>query len=167
MTNKRVFSFALAAASLVHTPASHAQATAASNVRVVRWSGVLRPKISNRLDAKTAEVTRYTGGVNLVQPRAEAPDYLRIEINVSSTGGSELMEWALLPARCGSAVMPLLQAADVPPIQVPSGGNGEQSFEVSLKLDPAASYHLDIYHGGHSQNNLVACADLRFQKPGK
>jgi hypothetical protein len=53
-----------------------------------------------------------------------------------------------------------------PLIDISSNGRGEVTAELPLQLSSQGSYHVNVYSGGHRLDNVVTCANLRYQAAG-
>ena len=170
MTMQRGLAIAATLASLGYAGALHAQATSVAPVKPPdrgKWQGTIRSSIVTAGSAGNAEATRYTGNVYIVPSESGREGMFKLELRLSGNRGGESLEWAVSPGRCGSPLLPLIQPNELPPLDVRQGGEAELRFEGAFNLTPNAAYHLDIMRNGHSQANIVACADVKYQKPDK
>ena len=64
--------------------------------------------------------------------------------------------------RCGSKLIMLENANQLPPIETRSGGEGEVRHTVALTMNARHTYQLALFRNGHMQQNMVACANLKY-----
>lgn len=130
------------------------------------WSGPLRPVLFTAARAGSMEA-RYTGEAE-VRPSVNGGDgVFRVMVRVSSNRGAEIMEWGISLGRCGSKLIHLVPVNQLPQIMVHGGGDGDVDFEGPFNLDTNSSFQLGVFSGGHLQQNMVTCADLKYKPPGK
>jgi hypothetical protein len=130
------------------------------------WSGPLRPVLFTAARAGSMDA-RYTGEVE-VRPSVDGGDgVFRVMIRVSSNRGAESMEWGISFGRCGSKLIHLVPVNQLPEIMVHGGGDGDVDFEGPFNLDTNRSFQLGVFSGGHLQQNMVTCANLKYKPPGK
>jgi hypothetical protein len=142
--------------------AQHAEEPA---VPFVRWYGDFRPMLMTQsIRLAAGNPGRYTGNVDVTLSRYDALVLYRVDIEVSSNSGAETLEWGVSRGRCGSKLIMLEDANQLPPIMMHAGGVGEVTHEVGWDLSSDASYQVGIFRGGHLQQNMVACANLKFDR---
>jgi hypothetical protein len=78
----------------------------------------------------------------------------------TNANASEVLSWAIVPGRCGNGAIPVLPAAQFPPLELSNNGSGEvNAAEMQVALPPSA-YHVNVYRGGETLANVIACANL-------
>jgi hypothetical protein len=130
------------------------------------WSGPLRPVLFTAARAGSLQA-RYTGTVEVSPSTTGGDGVFRVTIRVSSNRGTEIMEWGISLGRCGSKLIFLVPANQLPQIMIHGGGDGDVDYEGPFNLDTNSSFQLGVFSGGHLQQNMVTCADLKYKSPGK
>ena len=110
---------------------------------------------------------RYTGTAEVLPSTSGGDGVFRVLVRVSSNRGAEIMEWGISFGRCGSKLIHLVPVNQLPQIMVHGGGDGDVDFEGPFNLDTNSSFQLGVFSGGHLQQNMVTCADLKYKRPGK
>lgn len=82
------------------------------------------------------------------------------------TNAATQLRWALLPGRCGSGSLPLIGFDQFPLLEVSTSGRAELETDLPLSLTVNGSYHINAYVGGSQLDNVVTCANLRYQAAG-
>jgi len=150
----------LMAAGLAREAAAQGEVTA-QVVSIGRWRGTMRGQtISSAGDA-----TRYSGTVEVMPIFGGRDGEVRIRIVLSANSDAGDLEWSISPGRCGSKFQFLLSPSNVPPLVVRSGGTAELQHEAILSLNTQANYQVPVFRGGHLQQSMVACANLKFEMP--
>jgi len=152
---------------------------AAAQAVVGKWTGSFRPgtmtgSIGGTLTNvpmgtivsstnTTGAPGRYSGTVAISPSLDDTPGKYRIEVRVSSNfNSSETLEWGVSSGRCGSKLIMLAASNLLPPIEMRSGGTGEVNEVTSLPLTSKGAFHVVLFKGGHLQQDVVACANLKF-----
>lgn len=116
---------------------------------------------------------RYSGAVDVSPSEKGGAGNWKVEIKLSTMGSSSMgsmtnaLQWSLSPGRCGSRVQFLVPPTELPQLELRSGGNAEVTWEGAITLAPSGSYQLMIYGRGLREQDIVACANLRFSAPKK
>jgi hypothetical protein len=116
------------------------------------------------------DASKMSGTVN-VTPHAVTRGVFKVEIRLSTMGSSPtasstgLLQWSISPGRCGSRVQFLVPPSEVTPLEVRSGGNAELIWEGRIPLAGDGSYQLMIYDRGFREQDIVGCANLRYNRP--
>jgi hypothetical protein len=138
---------------------------------VGRWSGSFRPgtMVGNISGATTGGMSgtgaqgRYTGNIDIIPSESAAPGAYRFNLTVSSNvNNPETLEWGISNGRCGSKLIMLVGSNSFPTIEMRSGGTGDVSTEVAMQFSAKGQFQAVIFKGGHLQQNIVACANLKF-----
>jgi hypothetical protein len=170
MTIHRRLAIAAAFTAVGWASLSHAHAQKEAPVgppKLGRWSGNIRTSLVTVSNSGNAEQTRYSGKVDVAPSENGREGVMKLEVRLSSNKGSEALEWAMSPGRCGSPLLPLVPPSEVPPLEVRPGGDADLRYEGPLNMTANGTYHFDVLRNGHSQANIVACADVKYQKPDK
>jgi hypothetical protein len=61
----------------------------------------------------------------------------------------------------------LVGSNSFPTIEMRSGGTGDVSTEVAMQFSAKGQFQAVIFKGGHLQQNVVACANLKFDERRK
>lgn len=89
----------------------------------------------------------------------------RINLSLSGPKGNMLVNWALVPGRCGTARAPVLPINDFQPLELPTSARGDLSVSVPYAFPTDGDYHVAIYSGNRAQlTDVVACATLSLKK---
>ena len=119
---------------------------------------------------RVSDATRFSGTVALTPSAARAGAY-KVEIRISSTNAASataILQWSISPGRCGSRLQFLVPPTEVTPLEVRSGGNAEVTWEGPLNLSPSGSYQLVVFGGGGvREQDILACGNLKYDKPKK
>ena len=127
------------------------------------WSGQFR-SVQMTQDSRNAGgyVGRITGTVNL-QPRRESGIlFYDVVIQISTNSPGDQLEWGVSLGRCGSKLIMVENANQLPSFDTRSGGEGEIRHSVPLDLDAKHTYQVGLFRNGHAQQNMIACANLKY-----
>jgi hypothetical protein len=157
---KSSLSFAALLAVLGSAHVAGAQVSA-QVVSLGRWSGTLRGQTMG----SAGDQSRFSGHVEIM-PLPDRDGQFMVRINLSTGDGAVAdMEWSISPGRCGTKLQLILPPASMPPLEVRSGGTADMQYEGVINLNTQMSYHVPVFQGGQSQQNMVACANLKFETP--
>jgi hypothetical protein len=135
-------------------------ATAAPAVTgAIQYEGQFRPIQQNdgRLGMNTTQ--RIFGSVQVIFRESSGKSSIRLSLTTNANA-SEVLSWAIVPGRCGNGAIPVLPAAQFPPLELSNNGSGEvNAAEMQVALPPSA-YHVNVYRGGETLANVIACANL-------
>ncbi|HEY3287751.1 MAG TPA: hypothetical protein VGJ96_11605 [Gemmatimonadaceae bacterium] len=116
------------------------------------------------------DASRMSGSVNITPSAKEG--VFKVEIRLSTMGASAsssstgILQWSISPGRCGSRVQFLVPPGEAPPLEVRSGGNAEMTWEGRMPLVASeGNYQLMIYDRGFREQDIVGCANLKYNKP--
>ena len=140
--------------------------SAQAAIPVGRWNANIRPMLAPSSGIGSATMRMY-GSVTVTANRAGNPGSWVVEIRLTSDRPSETLLWAIAPGRCQSGAVAQIQANQLPPLEVTANGTAEISTAANLILSPGDSYHLDIFRNGQQQENVVACATLKYSDKNK
>lgn len=129
------------------------------------WSGNFRPS-SSASSAMLAPVTPNRGaGTVTITPLAGTPAQIRIEVSISGAPPTSTLGWAVFGGTCGSPAPIIANASLFPTIPVGSSGDGRVRVDVTVALDPRASYHANVYSTDrvNDMNDVIMCANLNAQ----
>ncbi|MBW7933526.1 MAG: hypothetical protein H3C62_07930 [Gemmatimonadaceae bacterium] len=117
------------------------------------------------------DASKMSGSVTITPSKTSAGTY-KVEIRLSTRGDSPTasstgyLQWSISPGRCGARVQFLVQPSEVSPLDIRSGGNAEVMWEGKLPLTGGeGSYQLMIYDRGVREQDIVGCANLKYNKP--
>ena len=136
------------------------------------WSGSFRPGTMSgsmsRGSSGSGAPGRYSGNINIIPSQSGAPGSYRFSVVVSSNvNNSETLEWGISNGRCGSKLIMLVGSNSFPTIEMRSGGTGDVSTEVAMQFTAKGAFQAVLFKGGHQQQNIVACANLKFSEGRK
>lgn len=140
--------------------------SAQAPIPVGRWSANIRPTLAPSSGIGAATMRMY-GSVNLTANRAGTPGSWMVEIRLTSDRPSESLLWDIAPGHCQSGAVAQIQPNQLPPLEVLANGNADITTAANLLLNPGDSYHLDIFRNGQQQENVVACATLKYSEKKK
>ncbi len=123
------------------------------------WNGSLR-------SVQMGGSGRYSGTAKIAPVPGKPANFRRVELRLSTPGGSGLLEWSVSPGRCGSIIQPLKRAGELPSLEMRSAGNAELMFEGALyDFKGDSTYQLMVFKDGAKEQNMVACANLKYAVP--
>jgi len=159
MTIRTASIFALLAAASLASAQEPAPATVAAPGH---FAGAVRAQSFG--GAKDAN--RFSGNVDITHAASGRAGLYKVAMRLSTSGyggnSSNMLMWSISPGRCGSQVQPLLPPSGLPPIEMRSGGAAELEWEGAIMLAENATYQLVIYDRGMNQQDIVACANLKY-----
>lgn len=141
------------------TPANdRAEAIAAAGTPT-RWQGTFQATQQRTGMAAPTSQNKTTGSIFLAQAGSSRT---RARLIVSTPiQNATILQWALVPGRCGSGNMPLTGVERFPAIEISNNGRGELDMEIPLTLPTTGALHANVYSGGTQLNHVIACANLR------
>ncbi|MBM3908392.1 MAG: hypothetical protein FJ363_10025 [Gemmatimonadetes bacterium] len=116
------------------------------------------------------DASRMSGSVTIT-PSQTRRDLFKVEIRLSTMGSSPtasatgVLQWSISPGRCGARVQFLVPPAETTPLEIHSGGDAEVIWEGRLALAGEANYQLMLYDRGFREQDIVGCANLRYNRP--
>jgi hypothetical protein len=134
---------------------------------IYRWSANIRgtEQRTGRVGAPIR--TRMTGTAHFETSRTDSLRTRAVIFISSETFDRSVVRWALLPGRCGEQRFPLLPFDLFPPIDL-SRGRGSAEVELPVRLEPGASYFVNILVADRLTEEMVtqpafvlACGNLR------
>lgn len=105
---------------------------------------------------------RVFGSAQVIFREASGKASVRFTLTTNSNT-SEILSWAIVPGRCGNGAVPILPAAQFPPLEISNNGAGEINIQELPVVLPAGAYHINVYRGGETLGNVIACANLAPQ----
>jgi hypothetical protein len=146
--------------------------TAGAQVRtdVGSYSGSLRGTQGARGTAmmRASDASRFSGTVEIRPSSTQKLGFYTVKIRITSTGGmaaTTILQWTIAPGRCGARLQPLVQPAEVSPLEVRSGGDADASWEGPINLAPDGSYQLVVFGmSGVREQDVMACGNLKYAK---
>ncbi|HEY2378552.1 MAG TPA: hypothetical protein VGH98_21410 [Gemmatimonadaceae bacterium] len=88
------------------------------------------------------------------------PAQTRIEVSITGAPPNTAVGWAVFGGPCGSPAPIVANQGQFPAISVSSSGDGRARVDISLSLDPKASYHANVYSTDrvNDMNDVIMCA---------
>jgi hypothetical protein len=127
------------------------------------WTGALQPTQQRTGGLAVTGQNKAFGSVK-ISPAAGPLPRMRVALAVGvPTTSSTSLRWAVLPERCGSGDLPLIGFEQFPLIDVNVNGRGQIEADLPLVMSPNSAYHVNVYFGGQQLDNVVTCANLKFQ----
>lgn len=125
----------------------------------IQYDGSFRPIQQYSGAAGMSTQQRIFGNVRVLFRESSGRSVINLSLN-TNIQQSEVLIWAIVPGRCGNGAIPLLPATQFPPLEMSSTGRGEvRSFEMPIAM-PMGAYHANIYRGGETLSNVIACSNL-------
>jgi len=124
----------------------------------IRWQAMLQATHQRTAIVAPMIRNRTTGTIFIAQAGAERA---RVRLAVSTTrhDGSPL-QWAIVPGRCGSNMMPITSVERFPILDIGADGRGELDMELALTMPATGQFHVNVYRGGTQLNNVLTCGNL-------
>ena len=167
MRTLRLAAAVLLAASSLLAPAAQAQDPSVTPELPMlgRWTGQFR-SIQSTSTSRDAggEPGRITGTVTMQPLRESGLDLYEVFISISTTTPNDELEWGISMGRCGSKLIPVEHANQLPRFDTRSGGDGEMRHKLPMSLNAQASYQVGLFRNGHAQQNMIAWSNLRYDE---
>lgn len=142
-------------------PNDRAEAIAATGTPM-RWQAHLKATMQRSGMVVTTVQNKTTGSVFISQA---GQDRIRIRLTVSTSfHDNSPLSWAIIPGRCGSNMMPIAPVERFPVIDVSSNGRGEVDRVLPLTMPASGQFHVNVYRGGTSLENVLTCGNLSRSK---
>lgn len=128
-----------------------------------KWTGNFRSVIMTQ-DIRNAggESGRMSGTVELLPTHESGQDFYNVIIQISTSRAGDQLEWGVSLGRCGSKLIMLEHANQLPGFETRPGGEGEMRHMLALPLDANHTYQVGLFRNGHAQQNMIACANLKY-----
>jgi hypothetical protein len=137
--------------------------TTSSEPAAPHWAGNFQPTQQRTGQLAVTGQNRAFGNVSIGVTQGGNLDRMRVNLSVAvPTSAGNSLRWAVLPERCGSGELPLIGFDQFPLIDVTTSGRGQVTADLPLVMAPASSYHVNVYSGSPSLENVVTCANLKF-----
>jgi len=89
-----------------------------------------------------------------------ANDRTDVTINISGAQAGSTLPWHIHEGKCGDASPPVVgDASAYPPITVGSDGSGTATAHVSVKLNEAKNYIVNVHASPTNLGTIVSCGD--------
>ncbi|MDB4905553.1 MAG: hypothetical protein JWO05_337 [Gemmatimonadetes bacterium] len=159
----------LVAGACASVPKTATQETTGKLAPVNTWTGSFAPMLQSTGGGGQAGsnpgsgTQRLYGSASITATGRDG--YYQVHLSLTSPRGAESLSWSVVPGRCGSGGLPIVQPSNLPPLEMRAAGNGDITAEVPFTLESTGGYHVNIYQGGG--NNLeavIACANMRFAR---
>ena len=131
-----------------------------------RWTGNLQPTQQRSGTLAVTGQNRAFGSVQITNRNEGGLQRMHVALTVAvPTESSSSLRWAVLPERCGSGDLPLIGFEQFPLIELGTNGRGQVEADLPLVLAQNSAYHVNVYKGGQQLDNVITCANLKFE-PG-
>lgn len=128
------------------------------------WSGSFKPAAS-AVNASLAPATPNRGtGTVTVTALATSPARSQVELSIlAGAGAVDQVAWQIFSGACGSPGPSIAGQSQFPPISISSTGDGHIRTEMAFALDPAGTYHVNVYWTprANDMNDVMMCANLQ------
>jgi hypothetical protein len=167
--SRRLFGLAALVAIVSAGQTARAQDSTAVPLGIGSFNGSLRGSGVRGV----TDQTRYSGSIYITPSTTGRPGVYKVEIQLSSSGmnsnssATNQLQWSISPGRCNSRVQFLLPPSELPALELRSGGNAEVKWEGTITLTPMGTYQLMVYDKGLREDDVVACANLKYSAPKK
>lgn len=129
------------------------------------WVGSLQPTQQRAGGLVVTGQTRAFGAVRITPAEGRLRRmHVHLVVALPVTSNTQY-RWAVLPDRCGTGQLPLIGYEQFPLIDLSTNGRGELDVDLPLELEANSSYHVNVYSGGQQLDNVVTCANLKFEPP--
>lgn len=140
-------------------------ATTTNEPAVPSWSGPLQPTQQRTGSVAVTGQIKAFGNVAITQsPGVLQRMHVVLSVAVPTTLPPQ-MRWAVLSGRCGSGDLALIGYDAFPLLDISSNGRGQIETDLPLNMEASGTYHVNVYSGGQQLDNVVTCANLKFN-PG-
>ncbi|MBW7933512.1 MAG: hypothetical protein H3C62_07860 [Gemmatimonadaceae bacterium] len=152
------------AALLVMAPTARAQSDVNPELPMLGgWNGQFRSILATTTSREAGGTPgRVTGTVTLQPMRESGVDLYEVVIQISSTTPNDELEWGVSMGRCGSKLIMVENANQLPGFVTRAGGDGEIRHKAMLNLNAQQSYQVGLFRNGHAQQHMIACANLKY-----
>ncbi|MDP1890441.1 MAG: hypothetical protein Q8K55_06065 [Gemmatimonadaceae bacterium] len=120
---------------------------------------------------RASDASRLAGTAEIRPSSTQKEGVYTVKVRLTSTGGmsaTNTLQWTIAPGRCGARLQPLVPPTEVSPLEVRSGGDADASWEGTINFAPGGSYQLVVFGmGGVREQDVMACANLKYNKPMK
>jgi len=143
--------------------ASGTQSTTTSNEPArPTWSGPLQPTQQRTGGLNVTGQIKAFGNVTISASEGSLQrQHVYLTVAVPTTLSQQL-RWAVLSGRCGNGDLALIGYDAFPLIDISSNGRGQVEADLPLNLDAEGSYHVNVYNGGQQLENVLTCANLKY-----
>jgi hypothetical protein len=136
--------------------------TIAAEPGVPTWSGNLQPTQQRTGGLAVTSQNKVFGTVSIA-PAPGPVQRMRVRLTIGvPVQNATSYRWAVLPDRCGTGQLPLIGFEQFPLLDVSSNGRGQIEADLPLALTAGSSYHVNVYNGGQQLENVLTCANLKF-----
>ena len=131
------------------------------------WSGSLQSVQQRSGGLVVTGQSRAYGSVNISRAEGNLRRMrVRLVVNATTSSGTTQFRWAVLPDRCGAGTLPLIGFEQFPLIDIGTNGRGEITADLPLELEPNSAYHVNVYSSGQQLDNVITCANLKYETSG-
>ena len=130
---------------------------------LAKWTGAFQPTQQRSGALQVSGQNKAAGNITMTTADGSL-QRMRVQLMVStSLSNVSQLRWAVLPGRCGSGDLPLIGFEQFPLIEVSANGRGTAEGDLPIQLDGNGSYHANVYNGGQQIDNVVTCANLKYE----
>lgn len=138
-------------------------ATAVAPTGSIQYEGTFRSIQQSDGSLRMNATFQANGRVQIIYRESSGRSIVNLLIS-TSTNISDILSWTVVPGRCGSGAVPVAPASQFPVLEF---GNNSRAELTNLSMPialAAGTYHVDVYRGGETLANVVACANLTMQR---
>ncbi len=128
-----------------------------------RFTGSLQPTQQRTGALAVTGQVKAFGSVTIAPTQGGNLERMRVSLVVTVPGANTSLRWAVLPQRCGSGDLPIIGFDQFPLMDVSSTGRAQVEADLPLPLLPNSAYHVNVYSGGQQLDNVVTCANLKYE----
>ena len=159
-----MFALSLSSAALSGCATNKPPAGASEEASGPRWTGSFQPTQQRTGALRVTGQNRTFGTITVARQESGAQDRVHVSLTVAvPVSSSSSLRWAMLPERCGSGDLPLIGFEQFPLIDIGTNGRGQIEADLPLVMSPNSSYHVNVYDGGQQLDNVITCANLKFE----
>jgi hypothetical protein len=101
-----------------------------------------------------------TSGISGTAQGTTANDASHVTINISGATSGSTHPWHVHEGKCGDASPPIVgDASAYPPLVVGAGGTATATAHLSVKLNEAKNYIVNVHASPTNLGTIVACGD--------
>ena len=102
-----------------------------------------------------------TSGITGTATGTTANDMSHITVNVSGAAAGSTLPWHVHEGKCGDASPPIVgDASAYPPLTVGADGKATASAHLTLKLNEAKNYIVNVHASPTNLGTIVSCGDF-------
>lgn len=128
-----------------------------------RFTGALQPTQQRSGALVVTGQVKAFGTVTIAPTRGGNLERMHVTLVVTVPGANSSLRWAVLPQRCGSGDLPIIGFDQFPLMDVSTSGRAQVEADLPLPLTPNNAYHVNVYSGGQQLDDVVTCANLKYE----